>query len=105
MGPAEPVPGLHVEIVYCPRPGETDRVTLDLPGGATLADALRASGIAERHALAVDGLSVGIWSKVRDPATPLRDGDRVEVYRPLTVDPKEARRLRYRRHKERASGG
>lgn len=105
MARAEPAPVLRVEIVYCQRPGATDRVALELPLGATVADALRVSGIAERHALAAERLSVGVWSKVRDPAAPLRDGDRVEVYRPLTVDPKEARRLRYRRHKERASGG
>jgi putative ubiquitin-RnfH superfamily antitoxin RatB of RatAB toxin-antitoxin module len=90
---------LHVEVVYCPQPGVDDRVTLQLPEGATLADALQASGVLARHGLALEGLRVGIWCKTKDLTTPLRDRDRVEVYRPLTVDPKEARRLRYKRHK------
>jgi putative ubiquitin-RnfH superfamily antitoxin RatB of RatAB toxin-antitoxin module len=96
MAPAE---RLRVEVAYCRAPGIDDRVSLDLPVGATLADALQASGLLERHGLPTEGLRVGIWSKVRDTATPLRDRDRVEIYRPLTVDPKEARRQRYKRHK------
>lgn len=101
MAPAEDAPSLHVEVVYCPRPGVMDRVVLSLPSGATLADALQASGLTQRHGLAADALRVGIWCRACAPGTPLRDGDRVEIYRPLTVDPKEARRLRYARHKER----
>jgi putative ubiquitin-RnfH superfamily antitoxin RatB of RatAB toxin-antitoxin module len=45
-------------------------------------------------------LSVGVWGALRGLDHPLRDRDRVEVYRPLKVDPKEARRLRYRSHRE-----
>jgi putative ubiquitin-RnfH superfamily antitoxin RatB of RatAB toxin-antitoxin module len=103
MDPAEPAPVVHVEVVYCPRPGATDLVALMLPAGATAADALHASGLAQRHALAADGLRLGVWCKVCEPGTVLRDRDRVEVYRPLTVDPKEARRQRYSRHKERSA--
>jgi len=95
MAPAEPL--LHVEVVYCPRPGATDLVALTLPPGAVLRDALQASGLLQRHALQAQALRVGIWSKVRDLDATLRDRDRVEIYRPLTVDPKEARRLRYKR--------
>ena len=90
---------LHVEVVYCPRPGLADRVELQLAPGSTLGDALRASGLVERHGLAWESLRAGVWCKLRDTSTPLRDLDRVELYRPLTVDPKEARRLRYKRHK------
>ncbi len=95
MAPAEPP--LHVEVVYCPRPGATDLVALELQPGAVLRDALQASGLLERHALHAESLRVGIWSKLRDLDAALRDRDRVEIYRPLTVDPKEARRLRYKR--------
>ena len=84
-------------MIYCPRPGECERVTLQLRLGATLADALRASGLLERHGMTADILRVGIWSKVQPPDAVLRDHDRVEIYRPLTVDPTEARRLRYKR--------
>jgi hypothetical protein len=71
--------------------------------GATLADALAASGLVTRHALDAATLRAGIWGKVREPATPLRERDRIEIYRPLIVDPKEARRQRYRRHLERSA--
>jgi putative ubiquitin-RnfH superfamily antitoxin RatB of RatAB toxin-antitoxin module len=94
---------LNVEVAYCPRPGETDLVALRLAPGATLADAVQASGIAARHALAAEGLRLGVWGKPREAAGLLRERDRVEIYRPLTVDPKEARRLRYKRHRTSAA--
>ena len=96
MVPAE---RLRVEVVYCPQPGQVDQVRLQLEQGATLADALQASGLLQRHGLPLDGLRTGIWCKPRELSAVLRDQDRVEVYRLLTVDPKEARRLRYKRHK------
>jgi uncharacterized protein len=94
---------IHVELVYCPRPGEVDRVALTLPAGSTLADAVRASGVLVRHALVLDAVSAGVWSKARPLDSPLREHDRVELYRPLRVDPKEARRQRYKRHKKAAA--
>jgi putative ubiquitin-RnfH superfamily antitoxin RatB of RatAB toxin-antitoxin module len=103
MAPAEGQAAIRVEVAYCPGPGVNDVVVLSLPAGATVADALRESGVVERHGLAWDGLRVGVWCKARELSTPLREGDRVELYRPLTVDPKEARRLRYRRHKDRVA--
>ena len=39
---------------------------------------------------------IGVWGRLRPLDTPLRARDRIEVYRPLTVDPKEARRQRYK---------
>lgn len=95
----EPAEALRIEVVYCPRPGLNDLVSLQLPLGSTVADALGASGLLQRHALPLDGLRVGVWCKVKELGTLLRDRDRVEVYRALIVDPKEARRLRYKRHK------
>ena len=91
----------RVEVVYCPGPHQADIVELDLPDGATLADALDVSGVLQRHGLALDGLRAGIWCKARPLDTVLRDRDRVEVWRGLQVDPKEARRLRHRQHRER----
>jgi uncharacterized protein len=98
MAPAEPTIG--VEVVYCPAPGVVDRVLLRLPAGATVADALHASGLAERHGL-TGPLQAGVWCRARESSSPLRDHDRVELYRPLVVDPKEARRLRYRKDRAR----
>jgi hypothetical protein len=94
---------LGVEVVFCPRPGQTEQVALNLSAGATLADALRASGLLERHGLAMSGLRAGIWCKTQELETLLREGDRVEIYRALQVDPKEARRQRYEQHKQRAN--
>jgi putative ubiquitin-RnfH superfamily antitoxin RatB of RatAB toxin-antitoxin module len=95
MASAEPAP-VRVEVVFSPRAGVVDRTELHLPPFATLADALAASRLAERHP-EIATLPAGIWGRVQPPDTPLRDRDRVEVYRPLVVDPKEARRLRYKR--------
>lgn len=94
---------LSVELVYCAGPGQVEIQPLSVPAGTTLAGALAASGLAARHGLNEESVRFGIWGKVKDGATPLRDGDRVELYRPLVVDPKEARRQRYQRHKERAT--
>ena len=91
---------LHVEVVYCPRPGQADLVALRLPPGATAADALQASGLLARHGLTPAGLRLGVWCRACEADHLLRARDRVEIYRPLNVDPKEARRLRYKRHRE-----
>lgn len=89
---------LQVLVSYSPAPRVVDSVALSLPGGATVADALRASGLLGRHGLVADAsLAVGVWGRLRALDSPLRDADRVEVYRGLLVDPKEARRQRYRK--------
>lgn len=91
---------LRIDVVYCPRPGITDAVHLKLQAPATVAAALQASGLLTRHALDEGALQVGVWCRTRALDSMLRDLDRVEIYRPLTVDPKEARRLRYKRQRE-----
>jgi putative ubiquitin-RnfH superfamily antitoxin RatB of RatAB toxin-antitoxin module len=103
MGPAEGAEApLRVEVVYCPAPGQVDSVTLALPPGSTVGDAIQASGMRQRHDLP-DPVDAGLWGRAKPADTPLRDRDRVELYRPLQVDPKEARRLRYRRQRGGAS--
>jgi len=69
------------------------RRSVELASGATLADAIRISGIALQIEN-FDESQVGVFGRVVDSATVLRDGDRVEIYRPLKIDPKEARRRR-----------
>jgi uncharacterized protein len=83
---------LRVEVVYALAAG-THAVTVRLPSGATAADALRASGLLEKHRGLADA-RIGIYGKVVAAHTLLADGDRVEIYRPLRLDPKEARRRR-----------
>jgi len=86
----------HVEVAYSVAARQVELVALGLPAASTVGDALQASGLLERHGLAIDAVSCGVWGR-RCPLTQmLRDGDRVEIYRCLTVDPKEARRLRYK---------
>lgn len=79
-------------MVYALPTGE-DAVALTLPAGATAADALRASGLLERHP-EIANPKLGIYGRTVAAGTRLSDGDRVEVYRALLVDPKEARRRR-----------
>ena len=100
MAPAEKPAMLDIEVAYSPAPRQVDRVALTLPAGSTVAQALKASGLLARHGLSLDGsLSVGVWMKARPLETVLRPNDRVEIWRALTVDPKEARRQRYRKQK------
>ncbi|MBC7941183.1 MAG: RnfH family protein [Chitinophagaceae bacterium] len=100
MACADGGPAITVEVVYCPRPGAVDRVALQLAAGTTVADALRLSGMLERHGLAPAGLRLGVWGRLCEPGSALRDHDRVELYRPLSLDPKEARRLRHQRQRD-----
>jgi putative ubiquitin-RnfH superfamily antitoxin RatB of RatAB toxin-antitoxin module len=72
--------------------GGAIRIMVELDEGATVGAALVASGILD--GLAGERLSFGIFGRRAARDTVLRDGDRVEVYRPLLVDPKEARRRR-----------
>jgi putative ubiquitin-RnfH superfamily antitoxin RatB of RatAB toxin-antitoxin module len=96
MDPVEAVDaGLRVEVVFSPGPGTVDHGVLTLAPGSSVLDALKASGLFERHGH-LDLDRVGVWGRPAPAEQPLRDRDRVEVYRPLLVDPKEARRLRYR---------
>lgn len=88
---------LAVSVAFSPGPGEVDEVALTLPGGATVADAVRASGLQARYPdFDLGALPTGVWGSFRAADHPLADGDRVELYRPLSVDPMEARRLRQR---------
>lgn len=83
-------------------PSEAFLETLLLPAGSTLAQAIAASGLATRFpGLDLTQAKVGIFGKLKMPETVLRDGDRIEVYRPLLADPKESRRKRAQ-HKARA---
>ncbi|MDE2092452.1 MAG: RnfH family protein [Burkholderiales bacterium] len=97
MDRAEAAAQLSVSVVYSPRAGEVDEVQLSMSTGATVADALRCSGLQQRHpGLDLGTAPIGLWGALCRLDDVLRDRDRVEVYRPLRVDPKEARRQRYR---------
>ncbi len=74
------------------------RRSIELPEGARLRDAIEASGILRAFpGLVIEEGMVGIWYRIRPLDAPLSDGDRVEIYRPLRADPRQARRERTRR--------
>jgi putative ubiquitin-RnfH superfamily antitoxin RatB of RatAB toxin-antitoxin module len=84
---------MEVEVCYATAEGAT-RITVRLEEGATVDDAVRESGIAATLPLTTPPLSFAVFGRRATAATPLHDGDRVELLRPLVADPKEARRRR-----------
>jgi putative ubiquitin-RnfH superfamily antitoxin RatB of RatAB toxin-antitoxin module len=93
---------IAVQVVWSPSARDVQAATLRLPDGATVADAIAATGwpalasaAQGEAAFTAAGLSAAVWSKGRALAHPLRDGDRVEVLRGLQIDPMAARRVRY----------
>jgi uncharacterized protein len=88
---------LNVEIVHALAQRSIAK-TLQLPCGASIADALRlAAADPEFRGVDLANAAVGIYGKVALRDQPLQDGDRVEVYRPLLEEPKLARRQRANR--------
>jgi len=88
---------VEVEIVYG-RTGAAQVIRQQVPGNATLRQAIEQSGILEMYPdIDLDSNSVGIFSRKRELHEPVQGGDRIEIYQPLKVDPKEARRRRARK--------
>ncbi len=83
---------IRVEVVAA-LPERQVVVSLEVPAGTTLAEAIERSGISSQLPdFGIDPGRMGIFGRIRPPETPLRDGDRAEIYRSLTADPKEVRR-------------
>jgi putative ubiquitin-RnfH superfamily antitoxin RatB of RatAB toxin-antitoxin module len=85
---------IMIEVAYA-LPERQTLIALEVPAGTTLEQAIALSGICRQYPeidLAVN--RVGIFSKLTTLDAPLQAGDRVEIYRPLLIDPKEARRRR-----------
>ena len=94
-----------VTVLYSPAPRQVLEWVLEVPAGASVRDAVRASGWPEAsRGTDVAALEVGVWGRRCSLDQPVRDGDRVEIYRPLLVDPKVARRERFRKQGARAAG-
>ena len=95
---------LRATVVYA-TPAGIWEYAVSAPHGATLADAIAASGVLDAHAeLRGRALDLGVFSRLRSSSDLLRDGDRVEIYRPLVVEPKEARRVRAEVRRRRKGG-
>ncbi len=85
---------LRIQVCYA-EPTHQILHELTMAAGATVADAIAVSGIAEQlQEASLAEHKVGIFGKLKTPETVLRDRDRVEIYRPLLADPKETRRRR-----------
>lgn len=85
---------LNIEVCYA-LSGKQDVVRLKLAAGATLQQAVEASGLLAKYPeIDVKKNKFGLWNKLSKLDSALRDNDRVEVYRPLIADPKEVRKQR-----------
>lgn len=96
---------MRVEVVHAGIRGQR-LVELDLPPGTTAESAVRASGLLEEFP-EIDPVAspLGIFGERIAPDHLLREGDRVEIYRALIADPKEARRARARINKQKTGKG
>ena len=91
-----PEPGIAVEVVYAGE--QVLRCRLTLPSGSTALQAVQASGLLALLPVgAFDPQRLGIFAQRVSAEQVLREGDRVEIYRPLQLDPMDARRRRARR--------
>lgn len=85
---------LSVTVVYCP-PGGAWSKAVHVADGTTLRAAIELSGVLSAFPeLRLGELSVGVFSRPCSLEATAHHGDRVEIYRPLLVDPKDARRRR-----------
>jgi putative ubiquitin-RnfH superfamily antitoxin RatB of RatAB toxin-antitoxin module len=94
-----------IEVCYA-LPARQELVTLQLEKDATVLQAIRASGLLARYPeIDLEINKVGVFAKLVKLDTPLRDHDRIEIYRPLIADPKEVRRQRAAEGKAMKKGG
>jgi len=85
---------LSIEVVYA-LPQKQEMFTVKLPDGATVRQAIEACGVLQKYPeIDLTKNKLGIFAKLTKPDAPLRNRDRVEIYRPLIADPKEVRKQR-----------
>ena len=96
---------IKIELVYA-LPTEQFLLMSEVPKGTTIAEAVKLSGIQEKHPeIDLEKGKFGIFGKLSKTDTVLREKDRVEIYRPLSADPKEVRRKRAEEGKVMKKGG
>jgi len=85
---------LRVEVAYA-LPNEQRIISVVVEEGCTIETAIDRSGIVELYPeIDLNRQKVGVYSKARKLTDRVEEGDRIEIYRPLIIDPKEARRRR-----------
>jgi hypothetical protein len=96
---------ISVTVLYSPAARQVDEKSLSLPEGSTVLDALQASGLLERYpGINPAQVALGVWGRKALSGQVLQDHDRIEIYRPLLVDPKVARRERFQKQGARSAG-
>lgn len=96
---------LNVSVAYSAAARQLDVVEIQVPFNSTVAFAIAQSGLLSQHTgIDLTIQKVGVWGHLCALDQVLRDLDRIEIYRPLLVDPKEARRQRYQRDKVKPTG-
>ena len=84
---------VHASVVFATTAVQ-DVITVELPAGSTVAEAIAASGLLRAHGLDVAQLAVAVHGRRCGLERRVQEGDRLELLRPLVADPKEARRRR-----------
>lgn len=91
---------ITIEVAYA-LPHKQALVETRVPEGTTAIEAAKASGISDRFGgIDLDNAKFGIFGKAVPAKQVLREGDRVEIYRPLIADPKEVRKERAAKARE-----
>jgi uncharacterized protein len=96
---------IQITLVYSPQPRVVREIVISAPDGMTLQQALMRSELLGQYPdLLGEETQIGIWGRLANLTQRLRDQDRIEIYRPLTVDPKVARRERFTKQGAKAAG-
>jgi len=96
---------IAVEVAYA-LPDQQTLLRLKVPEGTTAEEAIRRSGMLDRHpGIDLPASKIGIFAKPVPASRVLREGDRVEIYRPLIADPKAVRKQRAEEGKRMKKGG
>lgn len=85
---------ITIEVTY-PLPNKQEVIRLSVPQGCTVRDGIVASGILTKYPeIDLEKNKIGVFAKLVKLDNPLRDRDRIEIYRPLIADPKAVRKQR-----------
>ena len=95
---------IQVTVAWSPGPRQVHEETLRLPAGSTVLQAVQAWAVGNRGDGMPPAWGFGIWGNKVNVSQLLQDGDRLELVRPLRVDPKEARRARFEAQGARTAG-
>lgn len=86
---------INVEVIHA-APDRVRSAKLAVPRGTSIMQVVELSGLCEQLPQPVSPDRIGVFGRLLSPETPAQDGDRVEIYRPLVIDPKSRRRQRAR---------